>query len=523
VNFNDPNQNYTPPSDSTGNEQGGGNAPPPPPPKSKRAAERVKSIRVENSGGTTTTNTIPMNTTQNTTQTNTTQNTPPQNTNQTTQKSNTTPPVRNTGSTGGGSTVKNTNDEPPTFTMKRNVNDSNYTGLNNNKKKGLFGKKKSNNGYKASFDKVKVSNPYKVAHVHHIDYDVETGFSGMPESWKETAVEYGIQLSDLEENGEAFGDIMAFDIPEGGKVPLDVEVTWRLPDLVNTVDDPETLYKIKKKVGEGGVGDVYLAINSRTNEDVAIKDMEVTEKNVDSLTTEIAMMKMNIHPNIILYHDSFLFGTRKLWVVMEFMDGGCLTDLLEQHAAGLKMNESHIARVTLETLKGLKYMHDHNRIHRDIKSDNILLNANGEVKIADFGYAAQLTSDRSNRSTILGTPYWMAPEIIRGKHYTDNVDIWSLGIMCMEMAQGDPPYMEHPPLRAMFLITTRGIPSLNQPHNWTDAFKDFITQCLVVPPEQRSNSTQIINHDFLNNVCPLPELYALVLESQQLKKREIQF
>jgi serine/threonine protein kinase len=139
---------------------------------------------------------------------------------------------------------------------------------------------------------------------------------------------------------------------------------------------------------------------------------------------------------------------------MEYMGGGCLTVILEQYDS-LRMREDHIARVCMDTLEALAYMHDLHRIHRDIKSDNILLSSTGVVKIADFGYAAQLTEKKRKRNTIVGTPYWMAPELIRGQSYDVKVDLWSLGIMVMEMAEGEPPYMDFPPLRALFLITTK--------------------------------------------------------------------
>lgn len=148
------------------------------------------------------------------------------------------------------------------------------------------------------------------------------------------------------------------------------------------------------------------------------------------------------------------------WVVMELMDGGCLTDVLEQFDS-VRMTEGQIAHVCQQTLSALSYIHASHRIHRDIKSDNILLNTKGQVKIADFGYAAQLTQDQQKRHTVVGTPYWMAPELIRGHDYGTKVDIWSTGIMLMEMVEGEPPYMEFPPLRALFLITTKVISFLS--------------------------------------------------------------
>ncbi len=155
-------------------------------------------------------------------------------------------------------------------------------------------------------------------------------------------------------------------------------------------------------------------------------------------------------------------------------------------------------------MSALQYIHSLHRIHRDIKSDNILIADTGEVKLginciifaklfkADFGYAAQLTKQKDKRNTIVGTPYWMAPELIRGQNYDIKVDIWSTGIMCMEMAEGEPPYMEFPPLRALFLITTKGIPDLKEPSAWTSDFKDFLQRCLEKEADARPDASDLL-------------------------------
>jgi len=161
------------------------------------------------------------------------------------------------------------------------------------------------------------------------------------------------------------------------------------------------------------------------------------------------------------------------------------------------MEEAEIAWVCQEVLKGLEYIHSRHRIHRDIKSDNLLIGEKGEVKIADFGYAAQLSKQKQKRNTVVGTPYWMAPELIRGHDYDNKVDIWSLGIVVMEMAEGDPPYMEFPPLRSLFLISTRGIPDLKEPDRWTSQFKSFVKTCLKTDPEERPTAEELLKHPFL--------------------------
>jgi len=241
------------------------------------------------------------------------------------------------------------------------------------------------------------------------------------------------------------------------------------------------------------------------------------------LCTEINIMKSSKHENIVEYIDSFIVENNKLWVVMELMDGGCLTDVLEQFEF-VRLNEAQIAYACHQTLKALSYIHKCHRIHRDIKSDNILLNSRGAVKIADFGYAAQLTQEQQKRHTVVGTPYWMAPELIRGHDYGFKVDIWSLGIMLMEMVEGEPPYMEFPPLRALFLITTKGIPPLQNADHWSPQLVDFYNKCLEKDVDKRPGAEALLQHPFLQHSCT-PEEFAPIIaqarESVQEEKFEI--
>jgi len=239
------------------------------------------------------------------------------------------------------------------------------------------------------------------------------------------------------------------------------------------------------------------------------------------LVTEIGIMKTSVHPNIVGYIDSFLVG-ETIWVVMEFMAGGCLTEVLEQYENGVEMTESQIATVSKDTLQGLAYIHTLHRIHRDIKSDNLLLGDDGSVKLADFGYAAQLTQEKSKRNTIVGTPYWMAPELIRGQNYDQKVDLWSLGIMCMEMAEGEPPYMEFPPLRALFLITTKGIPDLKDMGRWSPEFRDFVKKCLDKDSDTRPEAAELLRHPFLRKCCHPSELVQLTQLAKRAKEKASQ-
>lgn len=143
-------------------------------------------------------------------------------------------------------------------------------------------------------------------------------------------------------------------------------------------------------------------------------------------------------------------------------------------------------------LKGLAYMHRSHRLHRDIKSDNIMVDFNGAVKIADFGFAIGLTEEEDKRRSVVGTPYWMAPELIRGLEYDSRVDVWSLGITALEMADGEPPWLHEPPLRALLLITTEGMPGVKHPSRWSSAFKHFLQCCMHVQAAKRATAEQLL-------------------------------
>ncbi|KAN0035577.1 hypothetical protein ACTA71_004857 [Dictyostelium dimigraforme] len=303
--------------------------------------------------------------------------------------------------------------------------------------------------------------------------------------------------------------------------PLPDETNVSLYDLVSQEDPTKLFGDGSTKIGEGAAGEVFVVTQLKTNNKVAIKKMPLNQQNMKLIVTEIGIMKSCRHQNIIDYIDSYLVGD-SLWVAMEFMGGGCLTEILEQFNS-VKLVEAQIAYVCAETLKGLAYIHSQHRIHRDIKSDNILLGSDGSVKLADFGYAAQLTKSKQKRVTIVGTPYWMAPELIRGQNYDRKVDIWSLGIMAMEMAESEPPYMSFPPLRALFLITTKGIPDLKDQNKWSDDFKDFVKKCLDKDVENRPEAKVLLNHPFLKNACNSNGLVPAIMEAKKAKEAHSKF
>jgi p21-activated kinase 1 len=201
---------------------------------------------------------------------------------------------------------------------------------------------------------------------------------------------------------------------------------------------------------------------------------------------------------------------------MEYMDGGSLTNV----ATFCDCQEPHIAYFAREILRGLKYMHEHNKIHRDIKTDNVLLTSTGIVKLADFGYAAQLTSPNDSRKSIVGTPYWMAPELIKALPYSFPVDIWSLGILCRELAEGEPPFVEFPPMRALYMIVTQGIPDISNKEARSPAFLDFIGKCLTVDPEKRATAAQLLEHPFLKLACNVQYIPPLLRLAKDRAEKE---
>ncbi|CAK7239822.1 MAG: signal transducing kinase of the PAK [Sporothrix thermara] len=294
-----------------------------------------------------------------------------------------------------------------------------------------------------------------------------------------------------------------------------IDITTRLRQICSD-GDPHRVYRNFNKIGQGASGGVYTGFERGSNRLVAIKQMNLEQQpKKDLIINEILVMKDSSHPNIVNFIDSYLWEG-ELWVVMEFMEGGSLTDVVTYNI----MTEGQIASVCRETLKGLQHLHSKGVIHRDIKSDNILLSMEGNIKLTDFGFCATINEAQNKRTTMVGTPYWMAPEVVMRKEYGRKVDIWSLGIMAIEMIEGEPPYLTESPLRALWLIATNGTPVIKEEHNLSEVFRDFLYFALKVEPDKRASAHDLLRHDFMKLCVDLSQLSPLVRAAREAKAQE---
>ncbi|KAE8389730.1 kinase-like domain-containing protein [Aspergillus alliaceus] len=256
--------------------------------------------------------------------------------------------------------------------------------------------------------------------------------------------------------------------------------------------DPETIYMKQNCIGGGSFGRVYKGVDKRTGSSVAIKiiDVENAEDEVEDIIQEIAILSELNSPYVTRYHGSFLKGS-SLWIVMEFCSGGSCSDLMRPGT----IPEEYIMIILKELLRGLDYLHSDKKLHRDVKAANILLTSSGQVKLADFGVSGQLTATMTKKNTFVGTPFWMAPEVIKQSGYDYKADIWSLGITAIELANGEPPYSDIHPMKVLFLIPKNPPPVLQG--NYSKAFKNFVELCLRRDPRERPSARELLEHPFI--------------------------
>ncbi|XP_030073891.1 serine/threonine-protein kinase PAK 4 [Microcaecilia unicolor] len=274
--------------------------------------------------------------------------------------------------------------------------------------------------------------------------------------------------------------------------------------------DPRTYLDNFIKIGEGSTGIVCIATIRSSGKLVAVKKMDLRkQQRRELLFNEVVIMRDYQHENVVEMYYSYLVGD-ELWVVMEFLEGGALTDIVTH----TRMNEEQIAAVCLSVLKALAVLHAQGVIHRDIKSDSILLTHDGRVKLSDFGFCAQVNKEVPRRKSLVGTPYWMAPELISRLPYGPEVDIWSLGVMVIEMVDGEPPYFNEPPLKAMKMIRDNLPPKLKNAHKVSPLLKGFLDRMLVRDPGQRAPATELLKHPFLGKAGPSSSIVPLMRQNR---------
>eukprot|EP01098_Paradermamoeba_levis_P011108 TRINITY_DN471_c0_g1_i5.p1 TRINITY_DN471_c0_g1~~TRINITY_DN471_c0_g1_i5.p1 ORF type:complete len:568 (-),score=208.37 TRINITY_DN471_c0_g1_i5:75-1778(-) len=283
---------------------------------------------------------------------------------------------------------------------------------------------------------------------------------------------------------------------------------FKLPSLEQEISphDPKKLFKMAQQSGEGGFAAVYVAKSLKPStplfpfpyKKVAIKKLpHASSRQKSSNLREISALKFCKHPNIVEYLGVFspTPDLSELWLVEEYMEGGTLT----QAAKLYKFNESQVAYVAKGMLEALNYLHANNIIHRDLKSSNVMLSVTAQVKLIDFGLC--IDSSLGQYKRMAGSPYWMPPEMIQKKAYSFPIDIWSFAVCILELSNRNPPNSQNA-ISYMYQVATEGIPKpLENAHEWTSDFKNFISQCLRFEPSERATAAQLLQHPFLQNVC----------------------
>ncbi|XP_028290295.1 myosin-IIIa isoform X2 [Gouania willdenowi] len=281
--------------------------------------------------------------------------------------------------------------------------------------------------------------------------------------------------------------------------------------VFDSFPDPTDTWEIIETIGKGTYGKVYKVLSKVDGSKAAVKILDPIHDIDEEIEAEYNILKaLSDHANVVKFFGMFYKKDVKcgdqLWLVLELCNGGSVTDLAKgMLKRGDRMDEAIIAYILHEALMGLQHLHIHKTIHRDVKGNNILLTTQGGIKLVDFGVSAQLTNTRLRRNTSVGTPFWMAPEVIACEQQLDSTydarcDVWSLGITAIELGDGDPPLSELHPMRALFKIPRNPPPTLHQPELWSDDFNDFICKCLIKDFELRPNVLDLLQHVFIKQI-----------------------
>ncbi|XP_017174530.1 myosin-IIIb isoform X6 [Mus musculus] len=299
---------------------------------------------------------------------------------------------------------------------------------------------------------------------------------------------------------------------------------------LESLPDPMETWEIIETIGKGTYGKVYKVANKRDGSLAAVKVLDPVSDMDEEIEAEYNILQfLPSHPNVVKFYGMFYKADRcvggQLWLVLELCNGGSVTELVKGLLrCGKRLDEAVISYILYGALLGLQHLHCHRIIHRDVKGNNILLTTEGGVKLVDFGVSAQLTSTRLRRNTSVGTPFWMAPEVIACEQQYDSsydarCDVWSLGITAIELGDGDPPLFEMHPVKMLFKIPRNPPPTLLHPDSWCEEFNHFISQCLIKDFEKRPSVTHLLDHPFIKGtqgkVLCLQKQLAKVLQDQK--------
>lgn len=303
-----------------------------------------------------------------------------------------------------------------------------------------------------------------------------------------------------------------------GNLIAELEKNWKW-----STGDPEEIFILEEEIAAGSFGSVYKARHITTNKIYALKIIAPEEDDDVSEFVELFILNKCNHPNIVN-----LFGTWKkgneIFIAQDYCGGGAVSDIPQ--VWDIEPTELQIGLICKYTLEALNYLHNNCILHRDIKGANILLTEKGDVKLIDFGVSAVLINREEKRNTLIGTPYWMAPEIISNKNgknpYDEKIDIWSLGITCIELAEKEPPLSEVHPMRALMQIPLRDSPFLKNPKKWSKDFKDFIRECLIKDHIKRPTASELLQHPFIISIgSDTSPLVKLLKKAQRIKAKVV--
>eukprot|EP01103_Thecamoeba_quadrilineata_P001442 TRINITY_DN1129_c0_g1_i1.p1 TRINITY_DN1129_c0_g1~~TRINITY_DN1129_c0_g1_i1.p1 ORF type:complete len:1203 (-),score=327.68 TRINITY_DN1129_c0_g1_i1:664-4272(-) len=290
-------------------------------------------------------------------------------------------------------------------------------------------------------------------------------------------------------------------------------------DLIGK-EDPDLLFELTEELAAGSGGTIYKGVFLPSNEIVAVKIVPLPEDEpIADILYELNILKRCNHPNIVKIYGAYQKGP-EIFISMELCGGGSVTDVFR--LASEPLSEPQIALICREMLKALDYLHSNKIIHRDVKGVNTLLTNDGSVKLVGFGVATQLSTEKDKARTFVGTPYWMAPEVIEAKSgiasYDEKADIWALGITCIELAEVNPPLSDVTPMRVLFQIPARDPPQLQNPSQWSPNFSNFLSLCLQKDPRQRKSARELLQHPFVQNCKDKAILVDLLNLKQKLER-----